>query len=126
MTLIVARETFHVVTTPTNPADLFRDMVGQWEKLANQFGGDALRTPEFAQGMHGANSAALAWQAQFQEGMAKALAAANLPSRAEIEDLSARLARVEAALGRIEGALASAPERDRPKPTRGRKPPAKG
>lgn len=114
------------MTTPTNPADFFRDMLGQWEKLANQFGGDALRSPEFAQGMHGANSAALAWQAQFQEGMTKALAAANLPSRGELEDLSARLARVEASLGRIEAALGAAPTRTAPKPTRGRKPPAKG
>jgi hypothetical protein len=126
LTRVVARETFSAVTTPNNPADFFRDMLGQWEKMANQFGGEALRTPEVVQGMHGANAAAVAWQAQFQEGMAKALAAANLPSRAEIEDLSARLARVEASLERIEAALATAPERDRPKPSRGRKPPVRG
>ena len=60
----------------------------------------------------------------------RALAAANMPSRAEIEDISARLARIEGALFRMEAKLAEltpggAPA-DKPAPagpTRNRKPP---
>lgn len=107
----------------SDPSAFFRDMLGQWEKMANQFGGDALKSEDFTRTMGTASNATMAMQAAFQQGMEKAFAAANLPTRKDFDDLSARLAKMETALSRIEDSLGSAPGRDRPRPTRGRKPP---
>jgi glutathione S-transferase len=115
-------------TTPTDPLAMFRDMVNQWEKLANDYGSQFLQRPEAAQAMHGATTAGLQIQGAIQDAMAKVLAAANMPSKAEVEALGARLTAVEAALWRIEAKLgaevppaaAAAPAAQ--KPTRGRKP----
>ncbi len=116
------------MTSASDPGAFFRDMLGQWEKMANSFGNDAMKREEFTRGMQGATAASLQMQAAFKEQTEKALAAANLPTRSDMEALARRidgieasLARIEAALGANEGAKAS-PKKD--KPTRGRKPPA--
>ena len=110
--------------TSSDPAAFFREMLGEWEKMANKVGGDFARSDEFARAMHGASAATMNTQEAISSMMTRALAAANMPSRAEIEDLSARLARIEEQLGRIEGALGGKAERPaRPKPSRTRKPP---
>lgn len=108
----------------TDPGAFFRTMLGEWEKLANGFGGDLLKTDEWSQAMNGAQNAQLDAQAAMKGVTERALAAANMPSRTEFADLSARIGRIEAALERIEGHLTGAPSRSpmRPKPTRGRKP----
>jgi Poly(R)-hydroxyalkanoic acid synthase subunit (PHA_synth_III_E) len=112
--------------TNSDPAAFFRDMLGEWEKMANSVGGGLAKSDEFARAMHNATAAQMNTQSALNETMAKALAAANMPSKAEIEDLSARLARVEASLGRIETLLGGAGDKPkRPKPSRGRKPPEK-
>ena len=99
-------------------------MLGEWEKLANGFGGDLLKTDQWSQAMNGAQNAQLEAQAAMKGVTERALAAANMPSRTEFADLSARIGRIEAALERIEGHLTGAPPRTpaRPRPTRGRKP----
>ena len=51
--------------------------------------------------------------------MAQALAAANMPSRAEVDEIAARLGRIEETLGRIERSLAAAPA---PRPRKPAKP----
>ncbi|WP_375402542.1 poly(R)-hydroxyalkanoic acid synthase subunit PhaE [uncultured Sphingomonas sp.] len=115
-------------TTPPDPAALFRTMIGEWEKLTNSVGGQSFRTDEMAHLIGGASNASAQAQAAFHGLMERALAAANMPSRGEVEDLSARLARIEGALFRMEAKIdalgRSAP--DKPVstgPTRGRKPP---
>ena len=45
------------MTNSTDPGAFFRDMLGQWEKMANSFGGDAMKTEEFARGMNAASGA---------------------------------------------------------------------
>ena len=112
-----------------DPAALFREMLGQWEQMTNQLGGEALKTGEFARVMQGANAATMQAREATQQAMERVLAAANMPSRAEVSDLSARLARIEEAVARIEAMLMAQagrapPERSRPKRTR--KPPAAG
>jgi hypothetical protein len=112
--------------TTNDPAAFFREMLGEWEKMANSVGGNMLKSDQWSQTMHGANAATMNAQAALKQVMERGLAAANMPSRGEIEDLSARIARIEAALYRIEALLtdgASLPERSKPRPTRGRKPP---
>ena len=110
--------------TENDPAAIFRTLLGEWEKMANSVGGEFARSDEFARAMHGATAAQMTTQEAISAMMARALAAANMPSRTEIEDLSARLARIEAQLGRIEERLGGAPARERPKPARTRKPPS--
>ena len=108
-----------------DPAALFRDMLGQWEQFTNQMGGDAMKSPGFAQTMHGATAASMQAQEATNQFMTRALAAANMPSRTEFEDLSARIGRMEDSLARIEAAVIGASRSDRPKPARTRKPPSK-
>lgn len=109
---------------PFDPAAYFRDMVGQWETFTNQFGGDVMKSQQFAQGMHGASGAAMQGQAATHEVMTRWLAAVNMPSRTEFEDLSARLARIEEAVLRIEAAVAPQAAIPRPRPRRTRSAPA--
>ena len=113
-------------STPPDPAAFFRSMLGEWEKMTNSMGGQTLKSEEVARMIGGATAATTQAQEAFRSVMERALAAANMPSRAEIEDISARLARIEGALFRIDAKLADlAPvERSRPSgPSRGRQPP---
>ncbi len=82
----------------TDPAAMFREMLGEWEKMANSLGGGVAKSDEFSRLMHGATAAQMNTQEAISGMMTRALAAANMPSRTEIEDLSARLARIEATL----------------------------
>lgn len=108
-----------------DPMGLARQWMSQWEKLANEHGTELLAKPESAQAMQAFTSAAIKMQAVSNEATGKFLAAANLPSRADIEALGQRLAAVEAALGRIESHLGSAHKTPtRPAVRRTRKPSA--
>ena len=116
----------NLFTMSTDPSAFFRTMLGEWEKMANSMGGDALKSDEWARAMHGAQGAGLGAQAAFKQVMERALAAANMPSRTEFEQLSARIGGIEAALFRIEALLkdgAPPPSPDAPRPPRTRKPP---
>jgi len=93
------------MTSPPDPGALFREMLGQWEQMANQLGGQAMTSGEFSRVMQGTSSAAMTAQGAVHQMMDKALAAANMPSRSEVEDLSARVRRIEEAVGRIEALL---------------------
>ena len=109
---------------PTDPFALFRNWVGEWEKLVNQHGAELLAKPEVAHAMQQISSAKLQVQAANDAQMAKLLGAANLPSKDDVEALGTRLAGIEAALARIEAQLRNpqAVQSARPKPARTRKP----
>lgn len=111
---------------PTDPFAMFRDMVSQWEKAANEYGGKIAGSSEFAQGMQGATAMSMQIQQAVHEGMNKVLAATNIPSREDIAALGQRVGNIEAQLARIESALgaASAPI-TAPKPKRTKLPPSK-
>ena len=116
------------MTTTPDPAAFFREMLGQWEQMANQVGGHMMKSGEFSRVMQGANSATMTAQTAAHQMMDKALAAANMPSRSEVEDLSARVRRIEESVGRIEALLmaqAGIAPPERPKPKRTRTPPGK-
>ena len=106
---------------------MWRDMLGQWEQLANSMGGEAMKSEAFVQAMGGATGAAAQGQQATHEVMTRWLAAMNMPSRAEFADLSARLARIEEAIQRVEGALSAGgpaqPAQHRPRPRRTRSAP---
>lgn len=111
---------------PTDPAALFRDLLGQWETAANQFGQEVLKSGEAARAMGAATTASAKGQDATREAMGKALTVFNLPSRAEVVALAEQVSRVEERLSRIESLLiklagetpATAPARDRPARTR--------
>ena len=112
--------------TPTDPFATFRDMVNQWEKAANEYGGKIAGSSEFAQGMQGATAISMQIQQAVHEGMTKVLAATNIPSREDIAALGARVGAIEAQLSRIEAALgATASGPAAPKPKRTKQPPVK-
>jgi len=107
-----------------DPAALFRTMLAEWEKMTNNVGGDYLRSDDWTRFMHGGQTATLQLQEATKAAMERALAAANMPSREEVANLSDRLGRIEAQLARIEAAVGAVPTAPaRPKPTRTRKPP---
>lgn len=110
------------MTINSDPMAMFRDAVTQWEKMANEFGGQLMNRPETAQAMHGATGLALKAQQSAHEAMAKLLAAANMPSKAEIEALGMRLGAIENTLARIEERLGSSSGRavEQPKTRRTR------
>ncbi len=117
-------------SSPTDPAAMMREMLGQWEAMANEFGANMLKSGEFTKVMHGANAASMKFKEARTDLMERALDAANMPTKSEVADISARLAQIEASVARIEGMLAAqfgtqstAPAR--PKPSRTRKPPVK-
>lgn len=107
---------------PFDPADIFRNLVGQWEKMTNEYGTQLLARPEAARAMHGATAAGLKAQEVVHEGMAKLLGGANMPTRADITEINTRLTAMEASLARIEAVVApassSAAAADPPKRTR--------
>ena len=112
-----------------DPASFFRDMLGQWETMANQFGGQAMRSPEAARAMGAATTASAQVQQATRDAMAKTLAAYNMPSREEVTGLGERmtgiedrLARIEALLTRIAGEPATPATPARPKPARSKQP----
>lgn len=113
------------MSNPTDPAAFFREMLGQWEKVANGLGSDAMKTEEFARGMQGASAAGMTVQAAYKDMVEKALGASNMPTRADVEAIATRMTAIEASLARIEAILGTnaAPSGDKKKPTRGRKPP---
>ena len=117
------------MTIPSpDPAKFLREMLGQWEAMANQVGGEMMKSGEFARALQGANSASMKAQSAAHQMMDRALAAANMPSRSEIEDISARLRGIEESVVRIEALLmaqAGIAPPQRPKPSRTRKPPVK-
>lgn len=121
-----ARMTDH---RPPDPGAFFREMLSQWENLANDWGGKVMKSGEFARTVHGATGAATQAREAAQGAFARALSAANMPSKAEVEALGERLGAIEARLANIEGLLiklaGAPPAPPRPQPRRTRKPPAK-
>ena len=110
----------------SDPMAMMRSALDQWEKLANEYGGQFLQRPETAQAMQAMTAGYLQMQKQIQDAMGKALAAANLPSRTDIEALSARLGAIEASLARIEAGKSPSPlSASLPRPPRTRKPPSR-
>lgn len=114
--------------TQRDPGAFFREMLGQWEGIANQFGTELMKSGEFARTMHGATSASVRAQEVAKDAMGKALAAANIPSREEIVSLGERMGTIEERLSRIESLLIKLAGQEqtaaaRPLPARTKKPP---
>jgi hypothetical protein len=114
-------------TPPADPFAFFREMVTQWESAANEWGTRISSTPEATQAMAAGTAMSIKAREAMHEGMAKALDAANMPSKADVAALGERLLAIESTLARIEAKFggsaltAAAP----PKVKRTRTPPTK-
>ncbi|PZO92247.1 MAG: hypothetical protein DI623_00370 [Sphingomonas sanxanigenens] len=108
-----------------DPATFFREMLGQWETIASEFGSGLLKSGEFARTVNTAATAKA--RAMSSEVVSRALAAANMPSREEIGSLSERMQAVEDRLARIEALLTegAAPPKPRKDKAKRAKAPAK-
>jgi polyhydroxyalkanoate synthesis regulator phasin len=115
-----------MTTGPTaDPFSFFREALTQWEKSANEIGTKVLGTEKAVELMHKSTTASLQMQNAMKDGMNKALAVANMPSKADIDALSAQIGTLEGRLARIEDLLTGNSASVVPKPKRTRTPPAK-
>ncbi|MBA2919255.1 hypothetical protein GON01_15250 [Sphingomonas sp. MAH-20] len=94
-----------------DPGAFFREMLGQWEGIASQFSAEMMKSGDLAKTMQGATSAGLKAKEAAKEAMSRALEAANMPSREDMIDMTARMRGVEARLDRIEALLAQIADR---------------
>ena len=82
-----------------DPTAFIRELIGQFA------GGESGKTDDLARMFAGAAGATGSAQAAFKSMVDRAMATANIPGRQEMEELAARMARIEAALFRIEARL---------------------
>jgi SMC interacting uncharacterized protein involved in chromosome segregation len=91
-----------------DPAGLWREMLGQWERGLNGLANQASAAPEFTSAMHQVTAMSLKMQEATADMMEKSLKALNLPSRGDLMAVHERLGRIEAALERLAPAPAEA------------------
>ena len=91
--------------SPLDPFALWRDMVSQMEKGANEIGNQVSKSEQFTQGMQKAMSASLAAKKISDDITTRYLTALNLPTRADIEALGERLLAIEDRLLAISAAI---------------------
>src|ERR1700758_5298063 len=114
-----------------DPFAVWQTMLGEMEKGFNAFANQAMTSPEFSKTMNQAGGATAGAQKQLSEMMEKYLVGMNMPSRAQMVDMAARLQSIEAQLAEIKtllvqergstGAQTSAPVT--PRPPRTKRPP---
>ncbi|HEY8335162.1 MAG TPA: hypothetical protein VIQ05_15325 [Tardiphaga sp.] len=116
----------------SDPAELWRAMLGEMEKGFNAFATQAMASPEFSKAVHQVGGVSAGAQKQLSELMEKYLAGMNLPSRSQMTQFGERLQAIESQLAEITLLLQARPVSGAPdvppapKPPRTRRPPAAG
>ena len=112
-----------------DPFALWRDLVSQMEKGANELADPSMKSDEFAKVMNKVLSASLTGKALKQEMMNRYFGALNLPTRSDIEAIGDRLQAIEdrmigmsATLDRLAGAKPRG-STGLPAPSRTKRPP---
>lgn len=88
-----------------DPATLWREMVGQWEKAVNALATEHMATNEFSREANRMMSASLRIQKSMQAVMGRYFDALNLPTKTDIDGLGVRLQAIEDELGRVSAAI---------------------
>ena len=88
-----------------DPAALWREMVGQWEKAVNTLATGYMATDEFSREANRVMSASLHIQMGLQEVMGRYFDALNLPTKNDIDGLGERLHAIEDELARVAAAI---------------------
>lgn len=116
-----------------DPAELWRNMLGEMEKGFNAFANQAMASPEFSKAMNQASGASAGAQKQVGDLMEKYLAGMNMPSRAQMTEFGDRLQSIERDVSEIKMLLrhlvqptaGGDPSLAPPRPARTRRPPSK-
>lgn len=106
-----------------DPNDLFGQMLAQWENLSNDMANTVMGSPAFGQGQNAALTASLKIRETMHEQMSRFLEASNMPSREEISDLRAAVAKLDAKLDRIERKIDAGAAANGPAPQPAKSPP---
>lgn len=88
-----------------DPNALFGQMLAQWESVSNDMANTMMGTSAFGQGQNAAMAASLKVREAMHEQMSRFLEATNMPSREEITELRAAVAKLDEKLDRIERKL---------------------
>ena len=88
-----------------DPFAVWQTMLGEMEKGFNAFANKAMASPEFSKTMNQAGGATAGAQKQLSEVMEKYLVGMNMPSRAQMVDMAARLQSIENQLAEIKALL---------------------
>jgi hypothetical protein len=88
-----------------DPFAVWQTVLGEMEKGFNVFANTAMASPEFSKTMNQAGGATAGAQKQFGELMEKYLVSMNMPSRAQMVDMAARLQSIENQLAEIKALL---------------------
>jgi hypothetical protein len=88
-----------------DPFAVWQTMLGEMEKGFNAVANKAMASPEFSKTMNQAGGATAGAQKQFGELMEKYLLSMNMPSRAQMVDMAARLQSIENQLAEIKALL---------------------
>jgi hypothetical protein len=96
---------------PIDPLALWRDMLTRWQAVFDQTAGRSLAPAEFARFMNQTMGMSLQLQQTLATMMAKYLAALNLPTRADLAAMDARLRHIEDRIARLDQQVAKAAEK---------------
>lgn len=93
-----------------DPAAAWQAMLGEMSKGFTTLANQAMATPEIAKAVGQVSGATAEAQKQFGTMVAQYLAGLNLPTRAQMDDVEARLAAIEARLDQLTAAIGAAGE----------------
>ena len=119
----------------SDPAEIWKTMIGEMEKGFNAFANQAMASPEFSKVVNQVGGVTAGAQKQLGDLMEKYLLSMNLPSRSQMVGVAERLASIEGQLNEIKALLhqlhgdAATPDssyRAAPRPPRTRRPPPAG
>jgi hypothetical protein len=114
-------------TSYSDFGNIWRDLLRQWEDVANSLGGDAMKTAEFSKAMNQATNLSMVAQNAFAQALSTYLAALNLPTRSDVTAIAERLRTIEQRIDEIRLVM-SDPQKagllidQRTKPSRNRRP----
>jgi BMFP domain-containing protein YqiC len=103
-----------MVDKDNDPAAAWQTMFGEMSKGFSAFAQQAIAAPEFGKVAQQVGGISAEAHKQFAEMMDNYLAGMNLPSRAQMQEFNARLARVERRLDEL-AATVQAPTPSKPK-----------
>jgi hypothetical protein len=118
----------------SDPAEIWKTMIGEMEKGFNAFANQAMASPEFSRVVNQVGGVSAGAQKQLGDLMEKYLVSMNLPSRAQMVSMAERLQSIEGQLNEIKALLqvhnhtgiSAAASAAAPRPARTRRPPGSG
>jgi len=114
----------------TDPTEMFREWVTQWERAVDSFSNQLMGTDDFSRAVNSVQNTQLQLQKVFAEMMARHLANLNMPSKQDVmelaeamQSLDTRLARIETRLENLSGTIESTRSGKPATPPRTKRPP---